>query len=376
MRLVQVLMVITLTMVIAVSAPSGFGLGIAHAQQERPKTLFQLLFKNNQSAAPAKPAPNSGAASTKTNRSGTASRSASAAAPAAPVTPPVEKLENARTILVVGDFTGGTVAGGIEAMFEQNSGVVVVNAANGSSGLVRNDFYDWPVEIDALVSAHEPVAVVMMIGANDRQQMLVADTREAVRSEAWIREYRARATRVARAVTGRNVPLLWVGQVSYSSPSMTADMLAFNDIYRAVTLAVPGAEYVDVWDGFVDEEGKFITRGPDVNGQIVALRSGQVNLTKAGGRKIAFYAEKPLRRILDDPSNRIPGQLGAENLPVLSLELPGSNAAAERLRPVALNGPDLDGGTELLGTNPTPPSGAIALPEATAGRVNAFAGRP
>ena len=79
---------------------------------------------------------------------------------------------------------------------------------------------------------------------------------------------------------------------------MTSDMLAFNDIYHSAAES-HGGEFVDVWDGFVDENGAFVTTGPDINGQPVRLRADDgINVTKAGKRKLAFYTEKPLAKIL------------------------------------------------------------------------------
>ena len=77
-------------------------------------------------------------------------------------------------------------------------------------------------------------------------------------------------------------------------------MLAFNDIYRKAAEGA-GAEFVDIWDGFVDENGAYVSTGPDINGQPVRLRAGDgINLSKAGKRKVAFYAEKPLNKLLGE----------------------------------------------------------------------------
>ena len=82
---------------------------------------------------------------------------------------------------------------------------------------------------------------------------------------------------------------------------MNSDMLAFNDIYRRVG-GERGGEFVDVWDGFVDENGAFVSTGPDINGQPVRLRSNDgINFTKAGKRKLAFYARKAAEQ---DPGRR------------------------------------------------------------------------
>src|SRR5690606_4901484 len=101
-------------------------------------------------------------------------------------------------------------------------------------------------------------------------------------------EYTARAGRFAAIVKQARLPLLWVGTPSFKPSGMNADMLAFNDIYRAAAEAV-GGEFIDIWEGFVDDNGAFTTLGPDMNGQRVRLRgSDGINLTAAGKRKVAF----------------------------------------------------------------------------------------
>ncbi|MCU0831348.1 MAG: DUF459 domain-containing protein [Rhizobiaceae bacterium] len=357
-----------------------FAVGPARAADNQPKTLFELLFKPK-----AEPKKSDQPAKTKrsTNRkakesSRPARRNATAAAligqPAELA--PVEKRPDARAVLVLGDFFASGTAGGLEAAFAQDASVRVINAANGDSGLVRDDFYNWAVEAGPLIDLHKPAAVVVLIGANDRQQITVGGGKEVVRSPAWTAEYRRRVNALASAVRAKDVPLIWIGQLPLRASAANADMLAFNDIYRGVS--APGAVFVDVWDGFVDENGAFIERGPDINGQTVALRSGQVNVTRAGFRKIAFYAERELTRILGGAQplsaavGLTPG-LGEDNLPPLTLGLPSAEANFARMRPVNLNEPDPNEGDELLGAVVRPASGLVLLPPPPPGRIDAIA---
>ena len=56
---------------------------------------------------------------------------------------------------------------------------------------------------------------------------------------------------------------------------------------------------MDVWDGFVDEGGRYAQQGPDFEGQTRRLRSGDgVHFTQAGARKLAHYVEREIRRVL------------------------------------------------------------------------------
>ena len=260
-------------------------------------------------------------------------------------------------------------------------GVRVRGVARGSSGCVRDDHYDWPGSIGAIIDEQKPAVVVMMIGANDRQEMRTATGREPKRSEAWGKEYEQRVGAFARQVRDRGIPLVWVGMVPFKSTSMSADMIALNDIFQTSAEDVGGV-FVDVWDGFVDESGAFVSTGPDINGQPVRLRQGEngINLTAAGKRKVAFYAEKPLQKILGitEQGTAAPG------IPMPDAT-PKPAGPIDRTPPISLSDPELDGGSELLGATVVPASETEAPPAAAPlavggayvpGRADDFSGTP
>lgn len=311
----------------------------------------------------------------KAHRAREASKKKKRSAPREPEIVVQEKAPDARVVLVVGDFLGGALAQGLSAAYAENPGVTVIDRTRASSGLVRQDVYDWPAEIKALIEKERPAAVVMLLGSNDRQPMRVGDTREEPRSPNWLKEYELRAQTVAKAVTDAGTPLLWVGTPSFKSTKMSEDMLAFNEMYRATATAANG-EFIDVWDGFVDESGAFVTSGPDVNGQPVRLRTSDgINFTKAGKRKLAFYVEKPLVKILGLPGT---GAADIAALPAVPID-PKAPVPTDRTLPMSLDDPALDGGSELLGGAPVASDRATndllrgaAPPKAVAGRADDF----
>src|SRR5258707_4333811 len=96
----------------------------------------------------------------------------------------------------------------------------------------------------------------------------------------------------------KGVPVLWVGLPAVRGPKATVDTLFLDSLYRDVA-AKAGITYVDVWDGFVDEAGHFLQKGPDFEGQIRQLRSYDgVYFTKPGARKLAHYVEREITRLL------------------------------------------------------------------------------
>lgn len=336
-----------------------------------PWSLRNLLFPRRDNEFPEPPPPPRPKAKAKVRK----------AAPAEPKLPVAEKAADARTVLVVGDFMASGLAEGLDAVFADNPAIRILDEGKGSSGLVRLDVYDWPGGVKALIEAEKPAAVLVMIGSNDRQQMKVGDAREPARSEGWTREYEMRAAALGEAIAATKVPYLWVGMPAFRVGTMTSDMLAFNDIYRSAA-ETAGGEFVDVWDGFVDEDGVFVSTGPDVNGQPVRLRADDgINMTRAGKRKLAFYAEKPLMKLLGIAAPTGAAAALPEISPAGKPAEPFVPAAVDRTPPISLNDPALDGGAELLGAEPAgkadQPSPAKTLAEnPSPGRADDFSWPP
>ena len=123
------------------------------------------------------------------------------------------------------------------------------------------------------------------------------------RTERWEQIYSRRIDETIAALKSKGVPVFWVGMPAIRGTKSTADMVYLNDLYRG-RAEKAGAIYIDVWDGFVDENGKFTTFGPDFEGQNRRLRSADgVFFTKYGARKLAHYVEREIRRYM---SNRGP----------------------------------------------------------------------
>src|SRR5438477_5615587 len=92
------------------------------------------------------------------------------------------------------------------------------------------------------------------------------------REERWVELYAKKIEELIGVLKSKGVPVLWVGLPAIRGPKGTADMLFLDSLYRDAA-GKAGITYVDVWDGFVDEAGRFLQKGPDFEGQIRQLRS-------------------------------------------------------------------------------------------------------
>ena len=100
------------------------------------------------------------------------------------------------------------------------------------------------------------------------------------------------------ALKSKDMPVFWVGLPPIRGTKSSADATFLNDLYRS-RAEKAGITYIDVWDGFVDEAGRYSPQGPDYEGQIRRLRAGDgVYFTKAGARKLAHYVEREIQRAM------------------------------------------------------------------------------
>jgi uncharacterized protein len=195
------------------------------------------------------------------------------------------------------------------------------------------------------------------------------------REERWVELYTKKIEEMIGILKSKGVPVLWVGLPAVRGAKATADMLFLDSLYRDAA-GKAGITYVDVWDGFVDEAGRFLQKGPDFEGQIRQLRSYDgVYFTKPGARKLAHYVEREITRLLaarsapialpTEPAtpdaNALPGQPAPRPLAGPILPLVASSVGTDQLlggpgsRPAAVDA--LAARTLVKGEPLAPPAG-------------------
>lgn len=183
------------------------------------------------------------------------------------------------------------------------------------------------------------------------------------RSERWEELYAKRVDDMVAALKAKGVPVYWVGLPAIRGTRSTSDMAYLNDFVRA-RVERGGAMYIDVWDGFVDDNGNFASQGPDLEGQIRRLRTADgVHFTKAGARKLAHFVEREIQRAL--VARPVLVSLPASDEPLLPAAKPGQPTGRPAAGPIVYLTGNSTGAQELLG------GGAVrnSAPDAVAAKV-------
>jgi len=191
------------------------------------------------------------------------------------------------------------------------------------------------------------------------------------RDERWVELYAKKIEELIAVLKSRGVPVLWVGLPAIRGTKGISDMLFLDALYRDGA-GKAGITYVDVWDGFVDEAGRLLQKGPDFEGQIRQLRSYDgVYFTKPGARKLAHYVDREIVRLLAARS----GPIALPSEPAT----PDANAVPAQPAPRPLAGPILPlvasaiGTDQLLGGPGSRPASVDALAARTLVKGEALA---
>ena len=277
-------------------------------------------------------------------------------------------------IVVMGDGMADWLAYGLEDAFSDAPEIGILRRSKINSGLIRyeakSDLDWWHVARD-LLAKEKPSYVVMMLGLSDRQSIRERDlakeaSKEAnkdpknppdpnaakkpgdeernsivapepkvkpsngvleFRTDRWAEVYARRLDETIAALKSKGVPVFWVGLPSIRGTRSTSEASYLNELFRA-RAEKAGIVYIDVWDGFVDEGGKYSNYGPDYEGQIRRLRSSDgVFFTKYGARKLAHYVEREIRRYMNNRTAPVALPMGP-----LAPVAPGAKSA---VRPLA-----------------------------------------
>lgn len=252
-----------------------------------------------------------------------------------------------RNVLVLGDSMADWLGYGLEDAYSEQPDMGVIRKHKTVSGLLRyqpkGEPSDWAAAAKGILATEKPDAIVIMLGLNDRIPLREPDKKAAkkdgaaevkpgdkptdnadaddadipdpgaivnerntrgsggmveFRDDRWGELYEKKIEEMINIARSKGVPVLWVGLPAVRGPKAMADMVYLNNLYRDAA-GKAGITYVDIWDGFVDESGRFLQQGPDFEGQIRRLRTPDgVYFTKAGARKMAHYVEREITRLL------------------------------------------------------------------------------
>lgn len=213
----------------------------------------------------------------------------------APAKPAIEKVETATRLAVFGDSMAVDLAKALDRYYAEDPNIVIINQGVGSSGFVRPDFFDWDKTAAEQVTANAFDIAVMIVGINDRQTLKSDGESYKALTPEWSEIYKTRVSSFVSAIRNANKPIIWVGLPPMSKADYSNAIGQINSIQRLAVFA-GGAEFVDIYDRYLGEDGKYSSFGPDLNGNRVRMRKDDgIHFSAAGADKLAYLLGQQIK---------------------------------------------------------------------------------
>jgi hypothetical protein len=206
-------------------------------------------------------------------------------------TPPVRTVSPIAPLRLwtIGDSTAQALGRLLEANFQGNPSVSLRTIHQNSTGLTRQDFYDWPAALPALLAEGAPDAVVVSLGDNDAQALQPQGSSEFVDvgSPRWIEEYSRRLAAFVDQLTAAGARVYVVGQPVMRDPGFDGRIAVVDSAYRALAAANPGITYIDSRALLGDDAGAYTDTLPGPGGPVTVRNSDGIHLSLEGARWMA-----------------------------------------------------------------------------------------
>ena len=208
--------------------------------------------------------------------------------PAASSSPTPETIRtpsqtNKLRVAVIGDSLSQGLGPAIESWMNP-SVVRVLSLGRQSTGLSREDYFNWQAGMREIVDRFRPDLVFVLLGTNDSQAQISPNgSAIPVGTWEWVHGYKDRAEQLVREATRAGTRVVWVGLPVVKERQRWGFYRAVNEIYRGTASSDPESTYVDTWNAFAGKDGGYSAFIRNDHGQLVEIRAGDgVHFTPAG----------------------------------------------------------------------------------------------
>jgi len=210
--------------------------------------------------------------------------------------PPLRTWEG--DVLLLGDsLMKAGVAPGIKRGLGR-SGLGAEILAKPSTGLTRDDFFDWPKAAREKLAARKYAAAVVLFGTNDCQSMKHGGKELRFGTEAWREAYRARVRGMLDILCEGGRKVVWVGLPPMRPAGFDKRIRELNGLVeKEVAARGACAAYLPLAEVVGDAQGRYTDRRK-VAGRNQRVRDGDgIHLSAVGAEAAAAAALDTLENL-------------------------------------------------------------------------------
>jgi hypothetical protein len=209
-----------------------------------------------------------------------------------------QPVDDTYRILVIGDALAGGLGAGLSRMAEPEPKFEIVNRFQETSGIARPEVYDWAESLPKIMEGKDFKAVVVLLGANDRQPIREGDFRLVFNTPEWTAAYEAKIDELLDVLNGAGLKVFWVSIPPMGDAKYDADMQILAALQKQEVQS-KGQIYVDLRGAFLGPDGNYTDKGPDDTGEVRKLRSRDgVTFFKQGNNRFGQLLLAEINRVI------------------------------------------------------------------------------
>ncbi len=155
-----------------------------------------------------------------------------------------------------------------------------------STGLCRDDYFDWPAHMEKLVEKHNPDLVILHIGANDGQDIVEEKKKRHIAgTKTWKQAYAKRATTLIKKATAKDAKVIWIGMPVMGQKTMSGYLASLGEEQENACSSAPDCLFINTTQTLAGSKGEFLTFWEEKDKTKTRIRSkDKIHVTEAGGK--------------------------------------------------------------------------------------------
>lgn len=158
-----------------------------------------------------------------------------------------------------------------------------------SSGLSRPDFYNWFENLPVMLETYQPDLLIMSLGANDTQDIVIDKKRYFIDTKEWAEIYLQRAKDfIALADNGKR-QIIWVSLPVMGKEPYFTRTKCISKLQAEASKTAANARFINI-EHLLTENGRYTTFYTGKNNQSIRLRSKDlIHVSSEGGEILTDY---------------------------------------------------------------------------------------
>ncbi len=200
------------------------------------------------------------------------------------------------TVLEIGDSLGNDLGWGINRLIGGTRGLHLVQLDKSSTGLSNSWFYNWAQVLPGAIRQYHPDLVIIFLGANDQQGMMVNGHAQAFATPDWKDAYEQNVRTIVGDATRSGAYVTWVGLPIMGPYGYNLGAQYLNSLFQRVVPTFAGATFVPTYS-LLALHGAFSSTLPLNGFNQVARSPDGIHLSVAGEDCLATYVISQLRNL-------------------------------------------------------------------------------